>query len=307
VTVRGSGANAGRILLLGRGGQLGWELQRALAPLADVVAVGREAIDLADLARLRARVEAFRPTLIVNAAAYTAVDRAEDDEAAATVVNGTAPGLLAESAARLGVPLVHFSTDYVFDGRGPDGARRPYRETDAVAPINAYGRSKLAGEVAIRQVCGSHMIFRTAWVYANRGRNFLGTMLRLGSERTELAVVADQIGSPTWARVLAEATAQILVAAGWHRSGRATPGVSGVYHLASAGETSWHGFAEAIFAHVAARGAVVPRLAAIMSADYPTRAKRPLWSVLDGTKSAAAFGIALPDWRAGLALCLAER
>ena len=291
------------ILLLGRDGQLGFELARALSVQGALVAWGRDELDLARPAAIAARIEALAPGLIVNAAAYTAVDAAEDDQATAFAVNAEAPGVLARYAAASDAALIHFSTDYVFDGAARD---RPYREDDPVAPLGAYGRSKLAGEDAIRASGCVHLILRTAWVYAGRGRNFLLTMRRLGRERAELAIVDDQIGCPTWSRLLAEATAQIL-AQSWARAGIAgVEDVTGTYHLAGAGAVSWHGFAHAIFAALAAAGETVPRLKPITTAEYPTRALRPAYSVLDCTKARRAFGIALPDWEAALRLCLGE-
>ncbi|MFZ1416002.1 MAG: dTDP-4-dehydrorhamnose reductase [Defluviicoccus sp.] len=299
-----------RILLLGRHGQLGFELERTLSPLGDVIACGRGACDLADAAALSNAIEAARPDLIVNAAAYTAVDAAEDDEAAAFAVNATAPAALAAAAERRGIALVHFSTDYVFDGTpaaGADGMRAPYDETQPVAPQGAYGRSKLAGEEAIRGSGCAHFIFRTAWVYANRGRNFLNTMERLAAERDHLSIVDDQIGNPTWARSLADATAQIL-AASWAQGGvEAVARTGGTYHLACAGAASWFQFAGGIFAHWANDGRPVPRLVPITTPEYPTRARRPAWSVLACEKAYATFGVKLPAWQTALALCLAER
>lgn len=299
-----------RILLLGRHGQLGFELERTLGTLGDVIACGRGDCDLADAAALAAQIDARRPDLIVNAAAYTAVDAAEDDETLAIAVNATAPATLAAEARRLGIGLVHFSTDYVFDGAPAtraDGTRPPYDETQPVAPEGAYGRSKLAGEEAIRLSGCAHLIFRTAWVYANRGRNFLNTMERLAAERERLNIVDDQIGNPTWARSLADATAQIL-AVSWAQGGAAElERMGGTYHLACAGAASWFQFASAIFASRADQGLPVPQLVPITTKEYPTRAKRPAWSVLDCKKAYATFGIRLPAWQAALALCLAER
>ena len=300
--------STGPILLIGKTGQIGWELERTLAQLGPLVVPGRADIDLARPDSIRHRVREIGPKLIVNAAAYTAVDLAESETEAAMAINGTAPGVLAEEAKRLGVPLVHYSTDYVFDGRprrGPDGNARPYVETDEVGPINAYGRSKLAGEQAIRAVAPVHLIFRTSWVYAARGRNFLKTIQRLAAEREELRVVSDQIGSPTWARVVAEATAQIL-AATWSGSG---PGdlsdKGGLYHFSAAGSTSWYGFAEAIFAAETAVGNRVPRVEPISTDEYSLPAKRPAYSVLDSGALAQTFGVSLPPWQHQLSLCLA--
>lgn len=291
------------ILLLGCHGQLGFELERALAVQGELIAWGRGELDLARPETIAGRLAAVDPGLIVNAAAYTAVDAAEDDAAAAFAVNAEAPGELARHAAARAAALVHVSTDYVFDGATRD---RPYREDDATGPLGAYGRSKLVGERAVRASGCAHLVVRTAWVYAGRGRNFLLTMRRLGRERAELAIVDDQIGCPTWSRLLAEAIAQIL-ARTWLTGGAAAVAeVAGTYHLASAGATSWYGFARAIFAHLAAQGEAVPRLRPITTAEYPTRARRPAYSVLDCAKARAAFGIALPEWERGLRLCLAD-
>lgn len=285
---------AAPILLLGSRGQVGFELRRTLAPLGPVIALGRADVDLAEPGALRAAVRVATPALIVNAAAYTAVDKAEGERDLAFRVNAQAPGVLAEEAARSGARLVHFSTDYVFDG----AARRPYREDDPTGPLGAYGESKLAGEQAVRDATADHLILRTAWVYAARGRNFLLAMRRLAREREELRVVDDQRGAPTWARAIAEATALML----------ARGGPPGTYHLSAAGETTWHGFASAIVAHMADAGEL-PRPVAvtpITTADYPTPARRPAYSVLDGAKLAADYRITLPHWRDQFALCLEE-
>jgi dTDP-4-dehydrorhamnose reductase len=295
------------ILLTGRDGQLGYELARTLAPLGPVAATTRTRLDLADEDAIRACVRALKPSLIVNAAAYTAVDRAETERDLAFAVNARAPAVLAEEASRLAIPLVHFSTDYVFDGTPPRdaaGRARPYREDDPPRPLGAYGESKLAGEEAIRAVAGVALILRIAWVYAERGRNFLLTMMRLAMERDEVRVVDDQIGCPTYARLVAEATAQILAASGPADGWRALADRQGIYHLAGAGATSWHGFAAAIFAARAQAGERTPRLTAIPTRDYPTPAARPAYSVLDAGKVRETFGLALPDWQSQLALCL---
>jgi len=293
------------ILLLGANGQLGQELRRALAPLGTIVAPTRSgalpdgsACDVADFdqpASLAALLDRVRPTVVVNAAAYTAVDRAEDDREAAFRANAEAPGVLAHWCAQAGVPLVHYSTDYVFDGQGT----RPYREDDATAPLGVYGASKLAGEQAIRAAGGRHLIFRTAWVYASHSANFLRTMLRVGAERDVLRVVADQIGTPTPAALIADVTAQALQHDG---------ALSGTWHLTAKGETSWHGFAEAIFADAVATG-VLPRapiVEAISTAEYPTPAKRPAYSHLDVAKLEQDFGVSLPSWQEGLKRVIAD-
>jgi len=289
------------ILLLGSNGQIGFELRRSLSPLGTVVAFDHADLDLADESVLRRRVRENSPALIVNAAAYTNVDNAESDEATATVVNGNAPGWLAEEALLAKIPVVHYSTDYVFDGT----AKRPYIEDDKPAPINAYGRSKLAGENNILRSGAAFLLLRTSWIYARRGRNFLLTILRLARQPEELRVVADQIGCPTSARMVADATAEILRQS-W-RAGSTDPlsGRGGLYHLAAKGRTSWHGFAEAIIAETSSDQ---PRKAvrAIPTREFPRPAKRPACSVLDSSKAARVFGVALPDWREQLRLCLAE-
>ncbi|MEN5220843.1 dTDP-4-dehydrorhamnose reductase [Stenotrophomonas sp. TWI602] len=293
------------ILLLGANGQLGQELRRALAPLGTIVATTRSgalpdgsACEVADFdqpASLTALLDRVRPALVVNAAAYTAVDRAEDDREAAFRANAEAPGVLAHWCAQAGVPLVHYSTDYVFDGQGT----RPYREDDATAPLGVYGASKLAGEQAIRAAGGRHLIFRTAWVYASHSANFLRTMLRVGAERDVLRVVADQIGTPTPAALIADVTAQALQHDG---------ALSGTWHLTAKGETSWHGFAEAIFADAVATGVLprAPNVEAISTAEYPTPAKRPAYSHLDVAKLEQDFGVVLPRWQDGLKRVIAD-
>jgi dTDP-4-dehydrorhamnose reductase len=287
-----------RILLTGANGQVGWELRRTLGCLGEVVALDSKAMNLADAAAVRAKVREIAPAIIVNPAAYTAVDKAESEPDLAHAVNAVAPGVLAEEAARLGALLVHYSTDYVFDGSG--GV--PWREDDDCAPLNVYGATKLAGERAIQASGCRHLIFRTSWVYGARGSNFLLTMRRLMRERPELKIVADQIGAPTWCRDLAEATAQVLSQIVSPASGFGEAGPWGVYHMSNAGETSWHGFAEAIQALDGADAGA--RLLPIPSSDYPTPAQRPLNSRLDNGKLEAAFGLRLQDWRRALGLCM---
>jgi dTDP-4-dehydrorhamnose reductase len=290
------------ILLIGPSGQIGWELKQTLATLGPVHTLDRPALDLASAESIRRALRETAPGLIVNAGAYTAVDQAESEPDLAQAVNGTAPGILAEEAKRLGAALVHYSTDYVFDGRNT----RPYREDDATGPVNAYGRSKLAGEQAIAAVGGAYLILRTAWVYSLRGNNFLTTIRRLAAEREELRVVDDQRGAPTWAGGIAEATALILTRC----NAGSDPGEllekRGLYHLTAAGETTWFGFAEAIVAEMHAAGEHVSAkgLTAIATADYPMPAQRPAWSVLDCGKTRDAFGVALPHWHDQLGLCL---
>jgi dTDP-4-dehydrorhamnose reductase len=286
------------ILLTGKNGQVGWELQRALLPLGSVAAFGHRELDLADAAAVRRKLDEVRPDAIVNAAAYTAVDKAESETELANAVNVAAPALLAQEAARRDALLIHYSTDYVYDG----AKAAPYVETDRANPLGAYGRSKLAGEAGIRASGCDHLIFRTSWVYAARGANFLRTILRLAAEREELRIVADQVGAPTWSRLIAEATAHALRQAMQERSGGTFD--SGVFHLAAAGETSWHGFAAAI---VAGRGGLrVKTVTPITTADYPLPAARPANSRLDTAAFRARFGLALPDWRDCLQLCLEE-
>ena len=287
-------------LLTGATGQLGWELRRTLAPLGPVIAPARAELDLAEPDGIRAALQHHHPSVIVNAAAYTAVDRAEAEAELAHAINAAAPVILAEEAARSGALLVHFSTDYVFDG----AAERPYREADRPNPLNVYGRSKRAGERAIEEVGGTHLIFRTSWVYGMRGSNFLRSMLRLAREREEMRVVDDQIGAPTWSRMIAEATALVLAqiaGAGWELPSDA----GGVYHLTAGGETNWYGFAQAILERDPAREEQRCRtLRPIPTSEYPTPAARPRFSVLDNQRIAERFGIRLPHWRTQLELAM---
>jgi dTDP-4-dehydrorhamnose reductase len=292
------------ILLTGASGQVGWELRRTLAPLGRVVAPSSTELDLADPDAIRRVTREVRPHLIVNPAAYTAVDRAEDEPELAMAVNGIAPGVLAEEAKRIHAMLVHYSTDYVFDGSKPG----PYRENDPPCPVSSYGRSKLAGEEAILATGVPHVIFRTSWVYGARGKNFMRTILRLAGERDSLKVVDDQIGAPTWSRMIAEATALAL-------KNSELPAATGTFHLTCAGSTSWHGFARAIVEEhlnrFEAGGAPQLRLRseaieAIPSEQYPTPAKRPANSVLDNGKLIKTFGLELPDWRDCLGMALDE-
>lgn len=262
-----------KILLTGVSGQIGWELARSLQPLGDVLGFDRNRADLSEPSRLRSLVEAVSPHVVVNAAAYTAVDRAEREVDVATTINGVAPGVLAEASQRAGALFVHYSTDYVFDGSGA----LPRRENAPVAPINAYGRSKLAGERAITAAGGDWLVLRTSWIYAARGQNFVRTMLSLGAARESLRVIGDQIGAPTSARLVADATAQIVQRALDERQqGRFQ---SEVLHLCAAGETSWHGFAEAIFDDWRARmgdaSLTLRELVEIPSREYPAPAARP--------------------------------
>lgn len=292
-----------RILLTGKNGQVGWELQRALAPLGEVIALGSAEMNLADPQAIRQTLAEVRPDVIINPAAYTAVDKAETEPDLAMAVNGSAPGILAEEAKRLNAALIHFSTDYVFDG----AQTAPYTEEDSPNPQSMYGRSKLAGELAIRASGAKHLILRTSWVYGVHGGNFMKTMLRLGRERDELRVVADQFGAPTWARDLATATATLLQK--W-QTAQFDPMLSGVYHLTAAGRTSWHEYAVEIFRLArpwdAALAQRSPSVLPISTAEFPTPAKRPANSVLSNEKIRQVFGVQLPDWQGSLRDCLEE-
>ena len=292
-----------KILLLGKNGQVGWELQRALAPLGTLVALDREGADgirgdLEDLEGLKHCVRTLAPHVIVNAAAYTAVDKAETDAARAHRINAEAVGVLAAAAAGCGALLVHYSTDYVFDGSGD----RPWREDAPTAPLSVYGRSKLAGEEAIAASGCAHLVFRTSWVHAARGGNFARTMLRLAGERERLTVIADQIGAPTGAELIADVTAHAI------RATRADASLGGTYHLVADGETSWHGYAQFVVEEARRLGVAlkVAEITPIASADYPTAAVRPLNSRLDTRRLRTRFGLNLPDWRDGVARMLRE-
>jgi dTDP-4-dehydrorhamnose reductase len=287
-----------RVLVTGCRGQVGAEVARALHGIAEVEAHDRSTLDLEDPAALAAKVRELKPAAIVNAAAYTAVDQAETDEARAHAVNAVAPGVLAEEARRAGAVLLHFSTDYVFDG----SKQAPYEEDDATAPINAYGRTKLAGERAISAAGGDHVVLRTSWVYGPHGKNFLLTMLRLAATREELRIVDDQHGAPTSSLQLARLTRDLLAPAGILDAAsldrlRAR---SGIYHATAAGATTWFGFADAIFAGMP-EGSRRPRLVPIPSIEYPTPARRPANSVLSNERLQRAFGTRIPGWREGLA------
>ncbi|MDX1252774.1 MAG: dTDP-4-dehydrorhamnose reductase [Gammaproteobacteria bacterium] len=285
-----------RILLTGANGQVGWELLRTLSTLGKVVSLERGALNLADSDAIVRAVRDLKPGLIVNPAAYTAVDKAEDEPDLAMAVNGRAPGILAEEAKRIGAALIHYSTDYVFDG----AKTTPYTERDATGPMSVYGASKLAGEQAIQAVGAPCLILRTSWVYGQRGKNFLLTMQRLAREREVLSVVDDQLGAPTWCRLLAEATAQIAAQGGAGVAGYLRER-GGVYHMSCAGQTSWHGFASAILERMSAP---VAQLRPIPSADYPTPAARPAYSVLDNARLIETFNVRLPDWLAGLDMAI---
>ncbi|MBF8795665.1 dTDP-4-dehydrorhamnose reductase [Pseudomonas monteilii] len=293
-----------KVLLLGKDGQVGWELQRSLAPLGEVLALSSRSEgfcgDLADLPGLARTVQDWVPDVIVNAAAYTAVDKAESEREQAFRVNAEAVGVLAEAAAASGALLVHYSTDYVFSGQGV----MPWRETDTVGPLNVYGQSKLAGEQAIQVSGCKHLIFRTGWVYAARGNNFARTMLRLAGERDTLGVVDDQFGAPTGAELIADVTAHAIVAA------RHDPALFGLYHLAAAGETTWCGYARFVLEQAAAAGMALKVSAKAVNAlttdAYPTQAKRPANSRLDTHRLERAFGLQMPHWQQGVTRMLAE-
>ena len=292
-----------KVLLLGKSGQVGWELERCLATVCEVVALDHQGMDLANPDSIRKTVREIRPSIIINAAAYTAVDKAEAEAELAMAINGIAPGILAEEAKRLGAALIHYSTDYVFDGT----KRSPYTEDDEPNPLSVYGKTKLAGERAIQAVGAPHLILRTSWVYGARGKNFLLTMLRLAQEKPELHIVNDQIGAPTWSRCIAQATAQML--AQQALCGKVVPhwtDLTGLYHLSCGGETSWYGFAETIFDKLNTVNAVAPRIKPIATADYPTAAVRPAYSILSNAKLTDIFAFALPDWACGLDLVLLD-
>jgi len=291
-------------MVTGANGQVGSELDRSLAPLGSVVALDRRQCDLSRPERLPKLVRSLKPDVIINAAAYTAVDEAERQEALATMVNGTAVGVMAQEACRIGALLVHYSTDYVFDGL----KLAPYTEEDPPHPVNAYGRSKLAGEIAVGHAGGAYLILRTSWVYSARGRNFLRTMLALMREHDELKIVADQIGAPTSAAQIAQATAAVIAAGVRERAdGRFA---SGLFHLTASGATSWHGFAAAILVGATRHGLLAParacRLVPVASEEYPRPAARPKNSRLACDRLRERFGIMLPSWKEGLSLCLEE-
>jgi dTDP-4-dehydrorhamnose reductase len=292
-----------KILLLGKNGQVGWELQRSLAPLGELIALDRHPVDglsgdLSDLDALRATIRQVKPDVIVNAAAYTAVDKAESETELADRVNGQASQVMAEEAASLGAWLIHYSTDYVFSGEG----LTPWQETDAVAPVNHYGASKLTGEQAIIASGCKHLIFRTSWVYGARGNNFAKTMLRLAKDRDTLSVIADQIGAPTGADLIADVTALAI------QQVQLRPELAGLYHLAASGEVSWHGYASHVIGFAKANGEelAVTTINPIDTTAYPTPARRPLNSRLNTQKLRGNFSLHLPDWQSGVTRMLME-
>jgi dTDP-4-dehydrorhamnose reductase len=288
-----------RILLIGPNGQVGWELQRTLAPLAEVVCAGRPEVDVTGEDALRSCVRATRPQVILNAGAYTAVDKAESEPEAAMLVNGVAPGILAEEARDAGAWLVHYSTDYVFDG----SKAAPYVETDAPRPLGVYGRTKLAGEEAVARSGAKHLMFRLCWVYGTRGRNFLLTIQRLAREREQLRVVSDQVGCPTWSRLIAETTAHALRQA---LTADEPARYAGTYHLAASGCTSWHGFAHAIVQRMPVAERKCTVVDAIATHEYPLVAARPKNSVLNCDKLESTFGLRLPEWEEGLQMAMGK-
>jgi dTDP-4-dehydrorhamnose reductase len=296
------------ILLIGTNGQVGRELNRTLPRIGDVTPLDRQRLDLTRPEEIRRAIRTFHPAFIVNAAAYTTVDKAESEESVARAINAEAPAVMAEEAKKIGASLIHFSTDYVFDGL----KTFPYDEDDAANPQNVYGSTKLEGERAIQASGAAHLIFRTAWVYATEGRNFLLTILRLATQREELRIVRDQIGAPTLNSELARATTNILAQiCGTEGGPFSLPDVSGVYHMTAGGETSWHGFADAILEEAAQIPATCPWFAAatnnlpliarrvipITTDEYPTPARRPAYSVLSNARLNRAFSLQLPDWR----------
>jgi dTDP-4-dehydrorhamnose reductase len=293
-----------KILLLGKNGQVGWELQRSLAPLGELVALDHDSKELCgdftDLEGLAKTVRTVKPDVIVNAAAHTAVDKAESEAELVRTINALAPGVLAQEARQANAWLVHYSTDYVFDGSGD----KPWLESDATAPLNVYGATKLEGEQLIRQSGCKHLIFRTSWVYGARGGNFAKTMLRLARERDSLSVIDDQIGAPTGADLLADVTAHAI------RTARQRPEVAGLYHLTAAGETTWHGYASFVIDYARCNGValkVAPgAIKAVPTSAFPTPAKRPHNSRMDTTKLQHTFDLHLPDWQAGVERMLSE-
>ena len=293
-----------KILLLGKNGQVGWELQRSLAALGNLTALDRHSThycgDLADLKGIADTVRSLRPDIIVNAAAHTAVDRAESEPELARVLNALAPGVLADESEKIGAWLVHYSTDYVFDGSGS----QPWQESDSTAPLSTYGSSKLEGERRIQAANARHLVFRTSWVYAARGGNFAKTMLRLAKERDQLTVINDQFGAPTGAELLADVTALAL------RCALSAPSLAGIYHLAAAGETTWYGYAQTVLAHAQQAGIALKAgpeaVIAVPTTAFPTPAQRPLNSRLNTQKLQTAFGLTLPDWQVGVTRMLNE-
>ena len=300
-----------KIVIVGRNGQLAWEANRQFQGLGQVICVGRPEVDLADTDGVCAEIRRIKPSILINAAAYTAVDQAESEPEAAMKINSDAPAAMAEEAKRLGALFITYSTDYVFDGKSPS----PYKEDDSTAPLNVYGASKLSSEWAVAAVGGSHLIFRTSWVYGARGRNFLKTILKLAAERPELRIVDDQIGAPTWSRDLADATRKIIEQLAAKSSSakisivEALGDRSGIYHMTAAGSVSWCGFATAIVEEMRKRGLSKGNLAEVIpipSSQFPTPAARPHNSRLCNQKLSRVFGVSLPPWRESLVSVMDE-
>ncbi len=281
-----------KILLIGKDGQLGQALQRTLISQGEVIACGREQLDLLELTTLKAKVLALKPTIIINAAAYTAVEQAEQEKNKPLTINSLAPGILAEAANELGALFIHYSTDYVFDGK----LQHPYREEDQPQPLNYYGYTKWQGEQAIVKQAGHYLIIRTSWLYSNQGKNFFLTILKLAQEKKELKIVVDQMGGPTWSDLIAVATAQLLA--------QNTKGKTGIYHLSCAGETSWYHFTQEILSHYPS---LKPHLIPVTTAEYGAKLARPAYSVLSNQKINREFGIFLPNWQKALVDCIASR
>ena len=284
-----------KILLFGKDGQVGFELQRSLAPLGEVIALNRQQLDLSDTRAITDSIQQHRPDWIVNAAAYTAVDKAEADVEWAMQINALAPEVMANAAKKFGCGLLHYSTDYVFDG----SKTSQWLETDIASPMNVYGQSKWLGEEAILASGCQHLIIRTSWVYDARGQNFLNTMMRLAQSKDSLNIVDDQIGAPTWSRHIADVSSHLLC--------MANPQNAGIYHVTASGQTSWFGFAKAIFERAGASGLKVPELRPIQTKDFPTPAARPANSLLNGQKLYKNFGLRLPDWQQSLSLVMQQK
>jgi len=300
-----------KIVIVGRNGQLAWEANRQFQGLGQVICVGRPEFDLADIDGVCAEIRRIKPSILINAAAYTAVDQAESEPEAAMKINSDAPAAMAEEAKRLSALFISYSTDYVFDGKSPS----PYKEDDSTAPLNVYGASKLSSERAVAAVGGSHLIFRTSWVYGARGKNFLKTILKLAVERPELRIVDDQVGAPTWSRDLADATRKIIEQLAAKSSSakisivEALGDRSGIYHMTTAGSVSWYGFATAIVEEMRKRGLSKGNLAEVIpipSSQFPTPAARPHNSRLCNQKLSSVFGVSLPPWRESLAAVMDE-
>lgn len=285
-----------RILIFGRNGQVARELQRSCAPIAEIKTVGSSQVDLANEAAIASAIREYGPSHIINAAAYTAVDKAEQEQDLAKKINGFALGVIGQEAKKIGAPVIHFSTDYVFDG----SQKTPYREVDPTKPINSYGESKLLGEQLLVRSGAAHVVLRVSWVYGLYGHNFLKTMLRLGAQREELSVVADQVGVPTWSRHIADAVSHIV-------RDQDLKNKSGIYHLTPQGQTTWHGFASQIFALAKEQQSLKIRtVRPITTEQFPTPAKRPSNSLMDSTKVRETFGVKMPLWDVSLKMAMSD-